>query len=119
MTLGIIPQAESILFFELGFLIVLELTMHARLVAQKDLGTHLSLLTNSAHTTMPTFSHGFWDLSTGPHACMTNISLNHLPYYECCFEVFGSCIFLAVSATAQHGDPCPAKFGREVPTCFA
>lgn len=96
-----------------------ELTMHARLVAQKDLGIHLSLITNSAHTTMPTFSHGFWDLSTGPHARMTNISLNHLPCYECCFEAFGSCIFLAVSATAQHGDPCPAKIGREVPTCFA
>lgn len=75
LTLGIIPQAESILFFELGSLIVLELTMHARLVAQKDLGIHLSLLTNSAHTTTPTFSYGYRDLSSGPHACMTNISL--------------------------------------------
>lgn len=73
LTLGIIPQAESVLFFELGSLTVLELTMHARLVAQKDLGIHLSL--HSAHTATPTFSHGFWDLSSGPHACMTNISL--------------------------------------------
>lgn len=34
--LGTIPQAQSILFFETGTLIALELTMHARLAAQKN-----------------------------------------------------------------------------------
>lgn len=110
MTLGIIPQAEFILFFELGSLIVLELTMHARLVAQKVLGIHLFLLTNSAHTT-PTFSHGFWHLSSGPHACMTNISLTEpspllrMLFWSSWFLHFLSCV--CYSPTTW--DPCPAK----------